>query len=39
VLSVLDDPALATRLGEAAVKRAALLPSEQDAVEAALAVY
>jgi glycosyltransferase involved in cell wall biosynthesis len=39
VLSVLGDPALATRLGEAAVKRAALLPSGQDAVDAALAVY
>jgi len=39
VLSVLDDPGLAARLGEAAVKRAALLPSERDAVDAALAVY
>lgn len=37
VLSVLGDPALAARLGEAAVKRAALLPSEQDAIDAALA--
>ncbi|HEY3952974.1 MAG TPA: glycosyltransferase family 4 protein [Streptosporangiaceae bacterium] len=37
VLSVLDDPALAARLGEAAVKQAAQLPSEQDATDAALA--
>lgn len=39
VLSLLDDPALATRLGEAAVKRAATLPSEQDALDATLAGY
>jgi glycosyltransferase involved in cell wall biosynthesis len=39
VASVLDDPALAARLGEAALKQAALLPSEQDAIDAALAAY
>jgi glycosyltransferase involved in cell wall biosynthesis len=39
VASVLDDPALATRLSEAAVKRAQTLPSEQDALDAALAAY
>jgi glycosyltransferase involved in cell wall biosynthesis len=37
VLSVLGDPALTARLGEAAGKQAARLPSEQDAVDAALA--
>ena len=39
VLSVLDDPDLAARLGEAAVKRAAALPSEDAALDAALAAY
>jgi glycosyltransferase involved in cell wall biosynthesis len=39
VLSVLDDPVLAGRLSEAAAKRAALLPSVQDAIDAALAAY
>jgi glycosyltransferase involved in cell wall biosynthesis len=39
LLSVLGDRGLATRLGEAAAKRAALLPSEQDAIDAALAAY
>lgn len=37
VTSVLDDPALAARLGEAAAKRAALLPTEDAAIDAALA--
>ena len=39
VLSVLDDPALAGRLSEAARRRAATLPTEQEAVEAAMTVY
>ena len=39
VLSVLDDRTLAGALGAAAVTRAAALPSESDAVDAALAVY
>jgi glycosyltransferase involved in cell wall biosynthesis len=39
VLSVLDDRTLAARLGEAALKRAAALPSEPDAIDAALAAY
>lgn len=39
VLSVLDDPELAARLSAAALARAARLPSEADAVAAALAVY
>jgi glycosyltransferase involved in cell wall biosynthesis len=39
VLSLLDDPALAARLAESAVKQAATLPSEQDALDAAMAVY
>lgn len=39
VVSVLDDPALAGRLGEAAVKQAQTLPSEQDALDAAQAGY
>ncbi len=38
VLSVLCDPGLA-RLSEAAIKRAGTLPSEEDAVDAALAAY
>ena len=37
VLSVLDDPGLAARLSEAAIKQAGTLPSEEDAVDAALA--
>jgi len=37
VASVLDDPALAARLGEAAAKRAAALPTGDDALDAALA--
>jgi glycosyltransferase involved in cell wall biosynthesis len=39
VLSVLDDPGLATRLGEAAIKQAGSLPSERDAIDAVLALY
>jgi glycosyltransferase involved in cell wall biosynthesis len=39
VLAVLGDPALSARLSEAAVKRAATLPSESDALDAALAAY
>jgi glycosyltransferase involved in cell wall biosynthesis len=39
VLSVLGDPALAARLGEAAVKQAATLPSGQDALDAAMDAY
>jgi glycosyltransferase involved in cell wall biosynthesis len=39
VLSVLDDRGLAARLGEAALKRAAALPSEPDAIDAALTAY
>lgn len=37
--SVLDDPALSRRLGTAALARATALPSESDAVDAALARY
>jgi glycosyltransferase involved in cell wall biosynthesis len=37
--SVLDDPALASRLGAAAAARARDLPSADDAVDAAAAVY
>lgn len=39
VLSVLDDPALAKRLSEAAFERARSLPSERDALDAAMAEY
>jgi glycosyltransferase involved in cell wall biosynthesis len=39
VLSVLDDPDLAARLSQAAVKRAAALPTEEDALDAALSAY
>jgi glycosyltransferase involved in cell wall biosynthesis len=39
VRQVLTDPALAQRLGAAARERARTLPTENDAVEAALAVY
>jgi glycosyltransferase involved in cell wall biosynthesis len=39
ILSVLDDPPRASALGAAAMTRAAALPSESDAVDAALAVY
>ncbi len=39
VRSVLDDPVLARALGAAAAARARALPSESDAVNAALAVY
>jgi glycosyltransferase involved in cell wall biosynthesis len=39
VLAVLRDPALAGRLAKAALARAAALPSEADAVNAAAAVY
>jgi glycosyltransferase involved in cell wall biosynthesis len=39
VLSVLDDPALAARLSAAARARAAALPTQDDAVEAALELY
>jgi glycosyltransferase involved in cell wall biosynthesis len=39
VASVLGDPGLATRLSEAAVKQAQTLPTERDALDAALAGY
>jgi glycosyltransferase involved in cell wall biosynthesis len=39
VRSVLTDPALAARLRAAALARAARLPSEADAIDAALAAY
>jgi glycosyltransferase involved in cell wall biosynthesis len=39
VLTVLDDPVLAKRLSEAAVQRSRLLPSEPDALDAAMAAY
>jgi glycosyltransferase involved in cell wall biosynthesis len=39
ISAVLDDPALATRIGRAALARSATFPSEQDAVSAALAIY
>lgn len=39
VLSVLDDPGLAARLAAAARARAAMLPTEADAVRAVLALY
>ncbi len=39
VLSVLGDEALARRLGAAALVRASALPSQSDALDAALAVY
>ncbi|HEY1319639.1 MAG TPA: glycosyltransferase family 4 protein [Streptosporangiaceae bacterium] len=39
VLSVLDDPARAARLGAAARARSAALPTQDDAVEAALDLY
>jgi glycosyltransferase involved in cell wall biosynthesis len=39
VLAVLDDPGLAARLSEAARARAAALPGEDAAVDAALALY
>ena len=39
VLAVLDDPGLAARLSEAARARAAALPGEAAAVDAALALY
>jgi glycosyltransferase involved in cell wall biosynthesis len=39
VLEVLTDPRLAARLSAAALRRAAVLPSQADAVTAALAVY
>jgi glycosyltransferase involved in cell wall biosynthesis len=39
VLSVLDDPGLAARLSEAAASRAATLPGQADALDAALAAY
>lgn len=39
ILAVLDDPALASALGAAAVARAGALPSEPDAVDAAISVY
>ena len=39
VLSVLDDPALAKRLSEAAFQRSRSLPSGQDALDAAMAEY
>jgi glycosyltransferase involved in cell wall biosynthesis len=39
VRSVLDDPALAKRLSEAAFQRSQSLPSEQDALGAAMAEY
>jgi glycosyltransferase involved in cell wall biosynthesis len=39
VRAVLDDQSLAARLGQAALARSASLPSEDDAVRAALAIY
>ncbi len=39
VCSVLDDPGLAARLAAAALERASSLPSESDAVDAAVAEY
>jgi glycosyltransferase involved in cell wall biosynthesis len=39
ILAVLRDPALAARLASAALARAAALPTEADAVDAASAVY
>ncbi|HEY1918451.1 MAG TPA: glycosyltransferase family 4 protein [Streptosporangiaceae bacterium] len=39
VLAVLDDPAQAARLSQAALRQAKTLPTEQDALEAALAAY
>jgi len=39
IAAVLDDSALASALGSAAAARAATLPSESDAVDAALSVY
>jgi glycosyltransferase involved in cell wall biosynthesis len=39
ILAVLDDRALASALGSAAAARAAALPSESDAVDAALSIY
>jgi len=39
VLSVLDDAKLAAKLATAAARRAAALPTETDAIEAALALY
>jgi hypothetical protein len=39
VLKVLDDPGLASQLGEAALKQAGTLPTEEDALDAALAGY
>ena len=39
VCTVLDDPALAARLGQAARARSATFPTESDAVNAALASY
>jgi glycosyltransferase involved in cell wall biosynthesis len=39
VLSVLDDAELAAKLGRAAARRAAALPTETEAIEAALALY
>jgi glycosyltransferase involved in cell wall biosynthesis len=39
VVAVLGDPDLALRLGTAALKRAGALPSEADAIDAAIAVY
>jgi glycosyltransferase involved in cell wall biosynthesis len=37
--SVLDDPVLAKKLSEAALQRSRSLPSEQDALDAAMAAY
>ena len=39
MLTVLDDPVLAKRLSEAALQRSRSLPSEQDALDAAMATY
>jgi glycosyltransferase involved in cell wall biosynthesis len=39
VMTVLDDASLAARLSSAARERSAALPTEQDAVRAALAIY
>jgi glycosyltransferase involved in cell wall biosynthesis len=39
VVAVLDDPALASRLGAVAQQRSVRFPSQQDAIRAALAIY
>lgn len=39
VLSVLEDPVLSARLSQAAARRSAALPTEEDALDAAMAAY